>query len=111
MKTRFGPSASATRRPGAVVSRPRLRSITLPTEDPRGVRGTWGPPVSVLVRDGSGTYWAGAEAGATHPVKLVEHIEAERSELAALRESLNAEELGCASLCEGCSVRDVAAHV
>src|SRR5205085_11458008 len=41
----------------------------------------------------SGTYWARPDARDTHAVGIVEHIEAERSEFAALLESLTAEEL------------------
>src|SRR5947209_5905903 len=59
----------------------------------------------------NGIYWARAETRDSHAVNLVELIEAERSELAALLESLSAEELARESLCAGWSVRDVAAHV
>lgn len=43
-------------------------------------------------------------------MELLEHIQAERSELADLLEDLTAEEPAHPSLCKGWSVRDVAAH-
>ena len=49
-------------------------------------------------------------AAHTHRVRLVEHVEAERSELAELLGRLSPEELDHPSLCQGWSVRDVAAH-
>jgi uncharacterized protein (TIGR03083 family) len=43
-------------------------------------------------------------------VNFRDHIEAERSEFLGLLEALSAEEYGGPSLCEGWTVRDVAAH-